>query len=73
LQHASRVPTILILIGIVGLGVALVVETFETSLGTALTMSGILVFGVGLCVSLLVCGFGGLVRTKAGRRVGDNV
>jgi hypothetical protein len=58
LQFASRVPTILILTGIVGLGVALTVETFETSLGMALTMGGFLVFGVGLCILLLVCGLG---------------
>jgi len=66
LQHASRVPTALILAGIVGLGVALVAETFGTSLGTALTMGGFLIFGIGLCVSLLVCGLRVLVRARAG-------
>jgi len=73
-QHALRVPTVLILTGIVGLGVALVVETLETSLGTAVTMSGFLIFGVIICVSLLVYGLGGLVWGKAGaRRAGDHV
>jgi hypothetical protein len=66
LQHISRVPTVLILTGMVGLGFALVVDTFETSLGTALIMGGFLVFGIGLCVSLLVCGLGELVEARAG-------
>jgi uncharacterized membrane protein YadS len=68
-QHAWRVPTVLILMGIVGLGVGLVVETLETSLGTAVTMSGILIFGIFVCVLLLVRSLGGLV----GRHIGDNV
>jgi len=72
-QHALRVPTVLILTGIVGLGIALVVETLETSLGTAVTMSGFLIFGVIICVSLLVYGLGGLIWGKAGGRVGDHV
>ena len=67
-QHALRVPTVLILTGIVGLGVVLVVETLETSLGTAVTMSGFLIFGAIVCVSLLVYGLGGLVWGKAGAR-----
>ena len=71
-QHALRVPTVLILTGIVGLGVALVVETLETSLGTAVTMSGFLIFGAIVCVSLLVYGLGGLVWRKAGASSGDN-
>jgi hypothetical protein len=58
-RHALRVPTALILTGIVGLGVALVVETIDTSLGAAVTMSGFIVFGFMLCVLLLVCSLGG--------------
>ena len=65
LQHVSQAPTALILTGMVGLGVALVVETFKTSLGTALTMGGFLVFGIGFCVLVLVCGLGGLARARA--------
>jgi hypothetical protein len=47
---ALRVPTVLVLAGIVGLGTGLVVETIETSLGTAIAMSSFLVFGVVLCL-----------------------
>jgi len=68
-QHASRVPVVLILTGIVGLGVALVLETLETSLGMAVTMSGFLLIGVVVCVSLLACGLGGLVGGRARRFV----
>jgi hypothetical protein len=71
-QHASRVPVVLILTGIVGLGVALVLETLETSLGMAVTMSGFLIIGVVLCVSLLACGLKGLVRGRARRFVNHN-
>jgi hypothetical protein len=46
LTFVHRLPTLLILIGIIGLGAALVVETLETSLGTAVAMSSILLFGV---------------------------
>jgi len=38
-----RMPTFLIFTGIVGLGAALVVETLQTSLGTAVTMSSFLI------------------------------
>jgi hypothetical protein len=69
LQFASRVPTILILSGILGVGVALTVETFETLLGMALTMGGFLVFGALVCISLLVCGLGkGDVRLASPRQ-----
>jgi hypothetical protein len=71
-QHASRVPVVLILTGIVGLGVALVLETLETSLGMAVTMSGFLLIGVVLCVSLLACDLGGLVGGRARRFVNHN-
>jgi len=57
------------LTGIVGLGVALVLETLETSLGMAVTMSGFLLIGVVVCVSLLACGLGGLVGGRARRFV----
>jgi hypothetical protein len=53
---ALRVPTVLILTGIVGLGAALVVDTLETSLGTAVAMSSFLIFGVVLCLLSLVRG-----------------
>ena len=68
-RHAMRVSTMLILSGIVGLGIALVIETLETSMGTAVTMSGILIFGVVLCISLL----GSWVRREACVGAGDNV
>jgi len=55
---ASQVPAVMILAGIVGLGVALVLETFETSLGAAVTMTGLLAFGVVVCLSVLLCGLG---------------
>jgi hypothetical protein len=45
-----HVPTILILLGIVGLGSAVVVETVETSLCTAIAMSIFLACGVGVCI-----------------------
>jgi hypothetical protein len=51
---ALRVPIVLILTGIVGLGAALVVETLEMSLGTAVTMSSFLFFGVVLCLLTLI-------------------
>jgi hypothetical protein len=51
---AWRVPTVLVLMGIVVLGTALVVETLETSLGTAVAMSSFLVFGVVLCLLTLI-------------------
>ena len=53
---ALRVPTVLILTGIVGLGAALVVETLETSLGTAVAMSSFLFFGVVSCLLILIHG-----------------
>jgi hypothetical protein len=65
-RHALRVPTALILTGIVGLGVALVVETIDTSLGAAVTMSGFIVFGFMLCVLLSVCSLGGYVGGNVG-------
>jgi hypothetical protein len=68
-QHALRVPVALVLTGIVGLGIALVLETLETSLGMAVTMSGFLLIGVFICVSLLVCGLGRSVRGRARRFV----
>ena len=73
LQHALWVPTVLILTGIVGLGVALAVETLEASLGTAVTMSGFLIVGVIVCISFLVYGLGGLVWGKAAGPVSDNM
>jgi Flp pilus assembly protein TadB len=45
-QHALRVPVVLILTGIVGLGVTLVLETLGTSLGMAVTMGSFLLVGV---------------------------
>jgi uncharacterized membrane protein YcjF (UPF0283 family) len=65
-KHALRVPMVLILMGVVGLCVALVVETIETSLGIAVTMCAVLFFGVMLCVLVLVCGLGGWVDRRAG-------
>jgi hypothetical protein len=53
---ALRVPTVLVLAGIVGLGAALVVDTLETSLGTSVAMSIVLIFGVVLCLLSLVRG-----------------
>jgi hypothetical protein len=53
---ALRVPIVLILTGVVGLGAALVVETLETSLGTAVTMSSFLIFGVVSCILILIRG-----------------
>ena len=49
-RFALCAPTLLILTGIVGLGAALVVETLQTSLGAAVTMSGLLAFGIILCL-----------------------
>jgi hypothetical protein len=72
-RHALRVPTVLILMGIVGLGVVLVVEIVEISLGAAVAMSGCLVFGVVLCILLFVYGSGGWVDGNAGARKGGNV
>ncbi len=54
LHLSSRIPTLSIWMGIFGLGVALVVETLQTSLGTAVTMSSLLVFGVILCFIALL-------------------
>jgi hypothetical protein len=57
LDHvALRVRIVLILTGIVGLGAALVVETLETSLGAAITMSSFLIFGVVSCLLILIRG-----------------
>jgi len=49
-----RMPTFLIFMGIVGLGATLVVETLQTSLGTAVTMSSFLIFGVIICILTLL-------------------
>jgi len=46
----ARVPSILILAGIVVLGAALVVEMFEVSMGAAIAMSALLVCGVLVCL-----------------------
>jgi hypothetical protein len=55
LDHlALRVPTVLILTGVVGLGAALVVDTLETSLGMAVAMSSFLFFGVVSCLLILI-------------------
>ena len=51
-----RVPTILILLGIVGLGSAFVVETLKASMGTAVAMSTFLVCGVAVCLVALFHG-----------------
>ena len=51
-----RVPTILILLGIVGLGSAFVVETLKASMGTAVAMSAFLVCGVAVCLVALLRG-----------------
>ena len=59
--------------GIVGLGVTLVLETLETLLGMAVTMSGFLLIRVVLCVSLLACGLGGLVGGRARRFVNHDL
>jgi hypothetical protein len=53
---ALRVPTVLILTGVVGLRAALVAETLETSLGTAVAMSSFLIFGVVSCLLVLIRG-----------------
>jgi hypothetical protein len=47
---ASGTPIVLTLMGIVGLATALVVEMLKTSLGTAVAMSGFLIFGIILCL-----------------------
>jgi len=47
---ASGTPIVFILMGIVGLAVALVVEMLKTSLGTAVAMTGFLLFGIILCL-----------------------
>lgn len=49
-----QIPTVLTLMGILGLGVALIVETLKTSLGTAVVMSGFLFLGVILCLLTLL-------------------
>jgi len=53
-RRTWRVPTVLVLMGIVALGTALVVETLKTSLGTAVAMSSFLIFGVVLCLLTLI-------------------
>jgi hypothetical protein len=50
LRMASGVPVVLVWMGIVGLASALVVEMLKTSLGTAVAMSGFLIFGIILCL-----------------------
>jgi len=56
-QHLSTLaylawgaPTVLILMGIVVLGIALVVEMLKTSMGTAFAMSSFLIIGVLFCL-----------------------
>jgi hypothetical protein len=51
-----RVPTVLISLGIMGLGSAFVVETVEVSMGTAIAMSFFLAIGVVVCVLALLRG-----------------
>jgi hypothetical protein len=46
----SGTPIVFTLMGIVGLATALVVEMLKTSLGTAVAMSGFLIFGIILCL-----------------------
>ena len=53
---ASRVPVVLVLVGIVGLAVSLVVEMLKTSLSTAVAMSGFLIFGIIFCLLALCFG-----------------
>ena len=53
---ASGTPIVFTLMGIVGLASALVVEMLKTSLGTAVAMSGFLIFGIILCLLALFFG-----------------
>jgi hypothetical protein len=46
----SGTPVVFTLMGIVGLATALMVEMLKTSLGTAVAMSGFLIFGIILCL-----------------------
>ena len=46
---AAEVPTILVLIGVVCMGAALVAEMVKVSAGVAIVMGGSLVFVVGFC------------------------
>jgi len=52
----SGVPIVLILTGIIGLAVALVVETLKTSLSTAVVMGGFIISGIILCILASVRG-----------------
>ena len=59
LRVTSGLPIVLVLVGIVGLAVALVVEMLKVSVGTAAVMSGFLVIGIILC---LLASFFGICR-----------
>jgi len=69
---SSRIPTLSIWMGIFGLGAALVVETLQTSLGTAVAMSSFLIFGVILCILTLLRGLRTAKRGEGGGRYGYN-
>lgn len=56
---ASEVPAFLILVGILGIAVALIVEMLHISIGTAIAMSGIFIFGFVFCFLAWVLGIGG--------------
>jgi hypothetical protein len=49
IRGGSEAPAVFILMGIIGVAVALVVEMLAVSVGTAITMASVLILGVVFC------------------------
>jgi hypothetical protein len=60
-SHLIKLPAVLILMGLAGFVAVITIEAFKVSLGTGMTLIGILLSGIFLCLLALLFGGGGVV------------